>query len=62
MEIMHPLDLMHNKMQVLKINFDFLILLINFYNVVSLICNARVESHPENTVGLLTMAGKGYLK
>jgi len=25
----------------------------------SLICTARTDSHPENTVGLLTMAGKG---
>jgi 26S proteasome regulatory subunit N10 len=28
----------------------------------SLICNDRTRGNPENTVGILTMAGKGYVK
>ena len=34
-----------------------LLILVNL--LASLLCTARTDSHPENTVGLLTMAGKG---
>lgn len=60
MEIIILQDLMLNRMRVnffIKLIYGYLIILL-----VSLICNARVESHPENTVGLLTMAGKGYVQ
>jgi 26S proteasome regulatory subunit N10 len=33
--------------------------ILNLSFLASLICTARTDSHPENTVGLLTMAGKG---
>ncbi len=29
-------------------------------DAINLICNSMLDSHPENTVGLLSMAGKGY--
>ena len=29
-------------------------------DAVNLICNSKLDSHPESTVGLLSMAGKGY--
>ena len=28
---------------------------------VNLICGAKTQSHPENTVGVLTMAGTGWV-
>jgi len=43
--------------------FVILVLWANIVSVfviaVNLLCTARTDSHPENTIGLLTMAGKG---
>ncbi len=31
------------------------------YITASFVCNERTNSNPENTVGILSMAGKGYV-
>jgi hypothetical protein len=60
MEITLRVDWMLNKMQVLhtiKVCFSFNLVLWT----ASMLCNDRINSNPESTVGLLTMAGPGLV-